>query len=330
VSTASSSLVRPQWDESVSARSRRRAGVVALCGLFLATYLLLASPLNHLVPSARSAAFFVPAVIGLGVMLAGRAFALVLASGRHRVVRASVVATLLIAIALCAALRMKSLWWPGGGGGGGAGGGVARTDARTLPTALLDTAAAGAARSARLTARGRTGLEIGCMVTIEESIKLLPVFLLIRRRRIRTAGEAMWAAALGGMGFGMIEAVNHSFFLYARLSSPATTYLVRALVMAPSHGIGAAIACGVAFASAQWRNSAADAMPSRRDLLAGFLVAAMMHAAHNGLQAACGPSAQIATVFLPIVLLYGLSQAVTRMRVLAPARVRVASPAGSA
>jgi hypothetical protein len=323
VSTASS-LVRPQWDGSVTAGTRRRAGVAALCGLFLATYLLLASPLNHLVPTARSAAFFVPAVIGLGVMLAGRAFALVLAADKHRVVRASVAATILIAIALCAALRMKSLWWPGGTAVSG------KMDVRILPTALLDTAAAGASRSARPAAHGRPGLEIGCMVTIEESIKLLPVFLLIRRRRIRTAGEAMWSAALGGMGFGMIEAVNHSFFLYARLSSPATTYLVRALVMAPSHGIGAAIACGVAFASAQWRNSAADAMPARRDLLAGFLVAAMMHAAHNGLQAACGPSAQIATVFLPIVLLYGLSQGIARERVLAPARVIVADPAGSA
>jgi hypothetical protein len=41
----------------------------------------------------------------------------------------------------------------------------------------------------------------------------------------------------------------------------------------------------------------------------GFLVAAAMHATHNGLQAVCGPASQIATVFLPIAVLYRLVDA---------------------
>jgi hypothetical protein len=38
----------------------------------------------------------------------------------------------------------------------------------------------------------------------------------------------------------------------------------------------------------------------------------MMHAAHNGLQAAVGPAAQIVTVFLPLSLLYALARSARR------------------
>jgi len=286
-------------------------GIVALVGLFLGTYLLLASPLQRVVPYAG---LFVPAVVGLGFLLAGRLFGMVMGTGSSasRLLRPSATITLLLTVALCAALRAKSLVAVGTEG---------LADRHGMPAALLDAAAR--AVSVRPAHLGRWA-EIVCMVTIEEAIKLVPVFLLIRGRVIRGASEAMLAGAVGGLCFGMVEAINHSFFLYARLGSPATTYLVRAFVMAPSHGIGAAVACGVAFAAAARR--ATSATPSGRDMLVGFLVAAAMHAMHNGLQAVCGPASQIATVFLPIAVLYRLVRwSATPTAAAAPARIAALS-----
>ena len=306
VSAASAEVVVPS-PSAGSALRRSRVGVAALSGLFLGTYFLLASPLNRVIPSAGALAWFVPAIVGIAFLVAGRLLGLVVES--RTLVRTSVVATLLLAVCLCAVLRMKTAL-----SGGGAAAVAARMQMR-LPAALLD--AASSARPIRSSAPTRPWLEIAFMVTIEESIKLLPIFFLIRRRTIRSAGDAMWAGALGGLCFGMIEAVNHALFLYARTGAPATTYLVRAFVMAPSHGIGAAIACGVVFASSRARLR----LPEWPDMFAGFAVAVMMHAAHNALQAACGPSAQIATVFLPLLLLYGLSPAVApALRAARPAR----------
>ena len=273
------------------------AGVAALATIFLGTYLLLASPLHRLVPTAG---IFVPALIGLGFLLAARVIAVAIGGGDRTTTtikpRPSVIATLVLTVALCAAVRSKSFFALGSGGGD------APPDARSLPAAFLDAAARALGSHGRL---GRAG-EIALMVTLEESIKLLPVFLLIRRRAIRSAADAMLAGGLGGLCFGMVEAINHSFFLYAPAGSPATTYLIRVLVMAPSHGVGAAVACGVTFALACGRRTAPRGHPAWRDGAVGFAVAVALHAAHNGLQAIVGPPAQIVTVFLPLALLYAL------------------------
>ena len=282
------------------ARGHARAGIAALVGFFLWTYLLLASPLQRTLPAGG---LFVPAVVGIGFLTVGRLFALIVGTrpAAVRVMRVSALATLALGVALCIVLRAKWLWRYGVEAPG---------DARTLPAALLNAAA-------RILTQPQTAaqrwVELIGMVLTEEAIKLLPVFVLIRARLLRNASEAMLAAAVGGLCFGMVEAINHSFFLYARTASPATTYLVRAFVMAPSHGIGAAVACGVAFALAATRKRVGG-RPSWGDLWFGFMIAAALHAAHNGLQTIGGPASQIVTVFVPVALWYALVRATRESR----------------
>jgi RsiW-degrading membrane proteinase PrsW (M82 family) len=203
--------------------------------------------------------------------------------------------TLLLTLALCALLRARAA--------------AALATAIVTPDATISTAFLDAAARV-LTPHGplaRAG-EIVVMVLIEETIKLLPIFLLVRRRAIGRATDAMFAAAIAGLCFGTIEAINHSFFFYAPGGLPLTTYVIRALVMAPSHGIGAALACGVMFARAARRGR----FPARTDALAGFAVAVALHIAHNGGQALLGPVMQIPSVFLPVALLYVLANRATQ------------------
>ncbi|MEO6435514.1 MAG: hypothetical protein ABIP55_07100 [Tepidisphaeraceae bacterium] len=271
-----------------------RWGMAAIYLLFLVTYLLTASPLHEVVVRRP---VFLPVMAGVGFLAAGMLFQVTLGmtSATRRLITLSVVPTLLLAVALCVVLRAR-LAWPG--------------------------------LTASLPAVGM-GFRVAIMVTIEESIKILPVVALLRFAVIDRAAPAMLAAALSGLAFGMIEAIHHSFFIYGPMGSPLTTYLVRVFVMAPSHGIGAAVAIGLAFNLASRRavraavgrarlehrggkRARAELLPRWGELALGFALAVALHAAHNGAQAIFGPAAQIPTVFLPLALLYGLARSARR------------------
>jgi hypothetical protein len=270
-------------------RSQRALiGTIGLFALFFGTYLTLVSQANRQ-PLTAEGYLWLPLVFALGFMTASQFFRVML---RCRLPSGGLLMaafpTLLLGTVLCFLLRSPA----------------------TAPTVTAFINSPLQAFGGENRALGMLG-RIVLMVTIEESIKLAPIIVLVLVGIFRQPKVAMLCAALSGMSFGMIEAINYSVFVYPAGGSPVTSYLVRTMVMAPSHGVGTAIACGVMFFAALLRGGRGTA-PTAFDALLGFMSAMVLHVGHNALQAATGPYAQLITIFLQLAVLYGLVRVVEK------------------
>src|SRR6185369_15801639 len=85
------------------------------------------------------------------------------------------------------------------------------------------------------------------MVIVEETIKLLPLMVLIATRKSRTAHGAMLCGSFCGLTFGMVEGISFGYLEYPAQQSPITTYLTRFLVMGPQHAVWDSLAGGIIF-----------------------------------------------------------------------------------
>jgi hypothetical protein len=150
------------------------------------------------------------------------------------------------------------------------------------------------------------------MVIVEETIKLLPLFVLIALGRIRTAHAGMLCGALAGLTFGIVEGVTFGYLEYSSAQRPLTTYLTRFMVMAPQHAVWDALAGGIIFFVGDELPSNGSRRPTARACATGFAWAVIFHLCHNGLQAMLGPFTQVATVFGLMMPLYLLAKAARR------------------
>jgi hypothetical protein len=268
-------------------QQRALVGTLGLFALFFGTYLTLLSQANHQ-RLAAAGYQWLPLVFALTFMTASQLFRALL---RCRLPSGSLLMTalptLLLGTGLCVLLRAPLT-------------AATMSDFINSPLQLF-------ADNRTLGVLGRIGL----MVTIEESIKLTPIIVLVLAGLFPTPRVAMLCAALSGMSFGMIEAINYSVFIYPAGGSPISSYLVRTRVMAPSHGVGTAIACGFIYFAAIVRGGR-GATPSAFDAMLGFMAAMVLHAAHNALQHATGPFAQVVTIFMQLAVLHALVRAVEK------------------
>jgi RsiW-degrading membrane proteinase PrsW (M82 family) len=274
-------------------------GTFALYAMFLGTFLLSASPLQRVIPHVETA---VPLVAGFSFYLSGNLFLLIL--GRGHVSRWTVLlvilSTLVLASTLCLALR-ASMVYPA----------VDPDSASGLRTLLKHIAEL--VNRFALPAPGQRGyLKLIAMVIVEETIKLLPVFVLIALRRIRTAHAGMLCGALAGLTFGIVEGITFGYLEYSSAQRPLTTYLTRFLVMAPQHAVWDALAGGIIFFVGDELPGNASRRPTARACATGFAWAVVFHVCHNGLQAMLGPFTQVATVFGLMMPLYLLAKAARR------------------
>jgi hypothetical protein len=263
-------------------------GTMGLFALFLGTYMTLVSQASHARPTPEGYRWL-PLLFAVGFMVATQLFRLML---RCRMPSGALFfaafPTLLCAAVLCVLLRAP------------------QTSATV--SGLLNSPLEAFSHNRALGVFFRIVL----MVLIEEGVKLTPVVLLVLAGAVRQPRVAMLCAAIAGMSFGMIEAINYSVFIYPATGSPLTSYLVRTMVMAPSHGVGTAIGCGFMFFAALARSGGRSATPRLVDALLGFLAGVVLHMAHNALQAAAGPVSQVLTIFLQLAVLYSLVKAVEK------------------
>ena len=117
---------------------------------------------------------------------------------------------------------------------------------------------------------------------IEESVKILGVILIARRRRPVSEVDGLIMGAAAGMGFAALESMGYTFteFLSSQgsLSATVTTMLIRGLLSPLGHGTWTAILASVLFQ---------EAVGSRYRLtwrvILAFLGVVLLHALWDGL-----------------------------------------------
>jgi protease PrsW len=141
---------------------------------------------------------------------------------------------------------------------------------------------------------------------IEETLKLLLIALLLRRKRI---GFPVDAAVLGfaiGTGFALVE---NTVYLRALANSGLTLWFVRGLGTAILHGGTSSIAAMVA-------KMQMDRAPGRllRALASGWIAAVVLHSAYNHLLLPPVASTLLLLVVFPLLILavFQRSEAATR------------------
>lgn len=279
-------------------------GTLLLYALVLGTFLLNLTRLHHADPNWRT---LVPFAAAISFYVASTLFLLIL--GRGHVSRWTVLVCVAVALVSTAALTI-----------------IVRAhllidqvppDADLLRRLLSGTAAL--VQSAHFGGGGGTGAgtlaeaaEFAIGFTIEEAIKLAPVFLLIALKKIRSAHAAMLCGALAGLTFGTLEAISYGYLVYPLDGSPVTRYLTRFFIMSPLHGIWDALAGGLAFfLSGTWRSNSRRG-PTLGSAAAAFSCAVVFHVTHNALQAIVGPIMQIVTVFALLAPLYLMARVARR------------------
>jgi len=152
------------------------------------------------------------------------------------------------------------------------------------------------------------------MCTLEEFIKLLPVFVLIATGRIRNAHGAMLCGALSGLTFGAVEAISFGYLVYPATAeiTPVSTYLTRFFIMSPLHGIWDALAGGLVFFLSGRGRANTRRGPTIGSAAAAFSCAVVFHVTHNAFQARFGAFMQIVTVFMLLAPLYHMAKAARR------------------
>lgn len=284
----------------VSERSWRRLpkrfflGTLLLYATVMGTYALVLTPLQYEIPSWRT---IVPFLAFGAFYISAGLFLLILGRGHvsRWAVLTSVIATFFVACLLTVSLRADRLY-------------RAIDPVRVGTRAFVASVASAVEWINRNDGAVADMLKFTGTILVEEAVKLLPVFLLIAMRKIRTAHGAMLCGALAGLTFGVVEAVTYGYLEYPVRNEPVTTYLTRFLVMAPLHGIWDALAGGlVFFLSGRWRSSNSR-RPELTAYLAAFACAAVFHIAHNALQLVIGPAMQILSVFALLAPLYYMSR----------------------
>jgi RsiW-degrading membrane proteinase PrsW (M82 family) len=243
----------------------------------------------------------VPVSAAFSFYLAANLFLLIL--GRGRVSRWTVLkctaATLVAASALCLSLRAAMLF------------------ERTPPDAhflrgLFDALARGVRFALSGESLPAKMMQAAGTITLEEIIKLAPVFVLIARGRITSAHGAMLCGALAGLTFGTVEAISYGYLNYPTKAEPVPTYLTRFFVMSPLHGIWDALAGGLVFFLSGRARSNTARRPNAGAFAAAFGCAMIFHVAHNALQHAVGAVMQIVTVFALLAPMYLLAKLARR------------------
>ena len=287
---------------SATARPRKHrvpthffVGTLLLYGLVLGTFLLNLTKLRHAEPNWRT---LVPFGAGVSFYVASTLFLLIL--GRGQISRWTVLkctaTTLVLTTLLCFMLRAELL-----------------TD--QVSSDFLRRALAAIDHTVKSILDVDTwigeSIRFAGMCTLEEFLKLAPVFYLIAIGRIRNAHGAMLCGALSGLTFGAVEAISFGYLVYPAASpmTPVSTYLTRFFIMSPLHGIWDSLAGGlVFFLSGRWRTNTQRG-PTFGSAAAAFACAVVFHVTHNALQAIVGPVMQIVTVFMLLAPLYLLAKA---------------------
>ena len=268
-----------------------------LYGLVLGTFLLNLTKLSRAEPNWRT---LVPFGAGVSFYVASTLFLLIL--GRGQISRWTVLscttATLVLTTLLCLILRAGLL--------------VEQVPEHVVALREL-LAGTDRAVKALLSADtwGGEAILFAGKYTLEEVIKLAPVFALIATGKIRNAHGAMLCGALSGLTFGAVEAIAFGYLVYPVTPeiTPVSTYLTRFFIMSPLHGIWDALAGGlVFFLSGRWRTNTQRG-PTIGSAAAAFSCAVVFHVTHNALQAIVGPVMQIVTVFMLLAPLYLLAKA---------------------
>src|SRR5687768_17038798 len=206
-------LATPKHPRSHRVPTHFFVATLLLYVLVLGTFLLNLTKLRHAEPNWRT---LVPFGAGVSFYVASTLFLLILGRGQisRWTVLICITATLVLTASLCAVLRAGLLidQVPSG--------------AAALRQLLIDT---DEAVKWTLSADGWLGetLRFAGMFTLEETIKLLPVFLLIATGRIRNAHGAMLCGALSGLTFGAVEAISFGYLVYPATNpiTPVSTYL---------------------------------------------------------------------------------------------------------
>ena len=268
-----------------------------LYGLVLGTFLLNLTKLRHAEPKWWT---LVPFAAGVSFYVASTLFLLIL--GRGQISRWTVLictaTTLVLTTLLCLILRSGLLidQVPG--------------DSVTLRQLLISMDHAVKGLLTVDTWIGET-IRFAGMCTLEELIKLTPVFVLIATGRIRNAHGAMLCGALSGLTFGAVEAISFGYLVYPAATpiTPVSTYLTRFFIMSPLHGIWDALAGGLVFFLSGHGRTNTRRGPTLGSAAAAFACAVVFHVTHNALQAIVGPVMQIVTVFMLLAPLYLLAKA---------------------
>jgi len=141
---------------------------------------------------------------------------------------------------------------------------------------------------------------------IEESLKLVLIAVLLRRRRI---GFPVDAAVLGfavGAGFAVVENI---VYLRALSETSLALWLVRGLGTAILHG-------GTSSIAAMTAKMMVDSSPNRlfRPLVSGWAVAVVLHSAYNHLLLPALASTLLLLIVFPVLILivFQRSEAATR------------------
>ena len=269
-----------------------------LYALVLGTFLLNLTRLRHAEPKWWT---LVPSGAGVSFYVASTLFLLIM--GRGQISRWTVLlctaSTLILTTLLCLILRAGLL--------------IDQVPDNALRQLLISIDHAVKAVLSVDTWLGES-IRFAAMCTLEEMIKLLPVFALIASGRIRNAHGAMLCGALSGLTFGAVEAISFGYLVYpaAIPTTPVTTYLTRFFIMSPLHGMWDALAGGLVFFLSGSGRINKRRGPTIGSAAAAFACAVVFHVTHNALQAIVGPVMQIVTVFMLLAPLYLLAKAARR------------------
>jgi RsiW-degrading membrane proteinase PrsW (M82 family) len=141
---------------------------------------------------------------------------------------------------------------------------------------------------------------------VEETLKLLPVWLLLRRRRIGFPVDAGVIGFAVGTGFGLVE---NLVFLHAVDSADVTIWIVRGLGTAILHGGTTSLAGIIA-------KMLTDRAPERplRAIAAGWTAAVATHSAYNHLLLPPVAAMLLLLIALPLLIfvVFERSEAATR------------------
>jgi RsiW-degrading membrane proteinase PrsW (M82 family) len=271
-----------------------------LYALVLGTFLLNLTKLRYAEPNWRT---LVPFGAGVSFYVASTLFLLILGRGQisRWTVLLCITTTLVLTTLLCLILRAGLLIEQ------------VPAEAAALRQLLINT---DQVVKLMLAVDGWLGetIRFAGMFTLEEAIKLLPVFLLIATGRIRNAHGAMLCGALSGLTFGAVEAISYGYLVYPAASpiTPVSTYLTRFFIMSPLHGIWDALAGGLVFFLSGRGRSNTRRGPTIGSAAAAFACAVVFHVTHNAFQAIVGAPMQIVTVFMLLAPLYHMAKAARR------------------